>query len=46
MDDRQQLKGRDATFKEWDSNPEGYKKSRYALRRTNKQAKHQYRTKI
>ena len=27
-----ELKGRVATFKEWDSNPETYKKSRYALR--------------
>ena len=41
-----ELKGRTAAFKEWDSNPEAYKKSRYALRRTIKQAKHQYRSKI
>ena len=41
-----ELKGRAAAFKERDSNPEAYKKSRYALRRTIKQAKHQYRTKI
>ena len=40
------IKGRAAAFKERDSNPEAYKKSRYALRRTIKQAKHQYRTKI
>ena len=36
---RTELKARAATFKEWDSNPEAYKKSRYALRRTIKQAK-------
>ena len=41
-----ELKGRAATFKEWDSNPDAYKKSCYALRRTIKQAKRQYRTKI
>jgi hypothetical protein len=40
------LKGRAATIKERDSNLEAYKKSRYALRRTIKQAKRQYRTKI
>ena len=34
-----EIKGRAATFKERDSNPEAYKKSRYALRRTIKQAK-------
>jgi hypothetical protein len=27
-----ELKARPAAFKEWDSNPEAYKKSRYALR--------------
>jgi hypothetical protein len=43
---RTELKARAATFKEWDSNPEAHKKSRYALRRTIKQAKLQYRTKI
>ena len=43
---RTELKASTAIFKEWDSNPEAYKKSRYALRRTVKQAKHQYRTKI
>ena len=43
---RTELKGRDAAFKERDSNPEAYKKSRYALQRTIKQAKLQYRTKI
>jgi hypothetical protein len=41
-----ELKARAASFKERDSNPEACKKSRYALRRTIKQAKHQYRTKI
>ena len=48
MDYRQhtELKGRAAAFKERDSNPEAYKKSRYALRQTIKQAKHHYRTKI
>jgi phosphorylcholine metabolism protein LicD len=40
------LKGRTFAFKEQDSNPEAYKKSHYALRRTIKQANHQYRTKI
>jgi hypothetical protein len=34
-----ELKGRDAAFKVRDSNPEAYKKSRYALRRTIKQSK-------
>jgi hypothetical protein len=29
---RTQLKARAAIFKEWDSNPDAYKKSRYALR--------------
>ena len=37
-----ELKAKTAAFKERDS----YKKSRYALRRTIKQAKHHYRTKI
>jgi hypothetical protein len=41
-----ELKARAAAFKEWDFKPEAYKKSRYALRRTIKQAKSQYRTKI
>jgi hypothetical protein len=41
-----ELKGRAATFKERDSNPEADKKSRYALRQTIKQEKLQYRTKI
>ena len=40
---RTELKGRAAAFKERDSNPEAYKKSRYALRRTIKQAKRQYK---
>jgi hypothetical protein len=35
-----------AAFKERNPNPDAYKKSRYALRWTIKQAKHQYRTKI
>jgi hypothetical protein len=43
---RTELKGRAAAFKEQDSNPEAYKKSRYALRRTIEQAKSQYRTRI
>jgi hypothetical protein len=38
-----ELKARAATFKERDTNPDTYKKSRYALRRT---IRHQYRTKI
>ena len=38
--------GRADVFKERDSNPEAYKVSRYALRRTIKQATCQYRTKI
>ena len=41
-----ELKARADAFKERDSNPEVYKKSRYALQRTIKQAKCQYRTKI
>ena len=41
-----ELKARAAAFKERDSNLEAYKKSLYALRRTIKQAKRQYRTKI
>ena len=41
-----ELKGRAATFKVRDSNPEAYKNSCYALRRTIKQAKRQYRDKI
>ena len=41
---RTELKGRAASFKERDSNQEAYKKSRYALRRTIKHAKCQYRT--
>jgi hypothetical protein len=41
-----ELKDRAAAFNERDSNPEAYKKSCYALRRTIKQAKRQYRTKI
>ena len=43
---RTELKARAAAFKERDSNPEAYKKSRYALRRTIKQGKCQYRTKM
>jgi hypothetical protein len=41
-----ELKARDAAFNERDFIPEAYKKSRYALQQTIKQAKHQYRTKI
>ena len=40
-----ELKGRAAAFKVWDSNPEAYKKSLYALRRII-QAKCQYMAKI
>ena len=40
-----ELKFRAAIFKEQDTNPDAYKKSRYALRRTIKQAKRQYRIK-
>ena len=43
---RTELKGRADAFEEWDTNPDAYKKSCYALRQTIKQAKHQYRTKI
>ena len=43
---RTEQKARAAAFKEWDTNPDAYKKSHYALRRTIKQAKCQYRTKI
>ena len=43
---RIELKARAATFKEWDTNPDAYMKSRYALRRTIKQAESQYRIKI
>ena len=38
--------GRNDAFKERDSNPEAYKKSRNARRQTIKQEKQQYRTKI
>ena len=41
-----ELKARAATFKEQDTNLEAYKTSHYALRRTIKQAKSQYRIKI
>jgi hypothetical protein len=41
-----ELRARAAAVKEQDTNPDAYKKSRYALRQTIKQAKHQYRTKI
>ena len=43
---RIELKDSAAAFKERDTNPDAYKKSRYALRRTIKQAKCQYRIKI
>ena len=36
-----ELKARAAAFKEWETNPDAYKTSRYALRQTIKQAKHQ-----
>jgi hypothetical protein len=35
---RTEVKARAAAFKEWDSNPKAYKKSRYAFRRTIKQS--------
>ena len=37
---------RAAAFKEWCTNPDAYKKSHYAFRRTIKQAKCQYKTEI
>ena len=40
------LKARAAAFKERDTNPDAYKKSRYALRQTTKQGKRQYRIKL
>ena len=43
---RTELKGRAAAFKERETNLDDNKKSRYARRRTIKQAKRQYRTKI
>ena len=43
---RTELKGRAAAFKVRDSNPEAYKRSHYTLRRTIKQAKRQYSTKV
>jgi hypothetical protein len=43
---RTKLKARAAAFKERDTNPDAYKKSRYALRQTIEQAKRQYRTMI
>jgi hypothetical protein len=41
-----ELKARATAFKEQDTNPDSYKKSRYSLRRTIKQAKYQYTTNI
>ena len=41
-----ELKARAAAFKEWETNPDAYKKSHYALRCTIKQAKCQYRLDI
>ena len=41
-----ELKARAAAFKERETNPDAYKKSCYALRRTDQQAKLQYRVKI
>ena len=43
---RNELKARAAAFKEWDTNPEAYKISLYALSLTIKKGKRQYRTKI
>jgi hypothetical protein len=43
---RIELKARAAAFKERDTNPDAYKKSLYALRRTIKKAKGQYRARI
>ena len=43
---RIELKDRAAAFKERETNPDVYKKSRYALRQTIKEAKRQYRIKI
>ena len=43
---RIELKARAAAFKEWETNSDAYKKSRYALSRTIKQAKRQHRIKI
>jgi hypothetical protein len=43
---RTELKVRAPAFKDQDANLDAYKKSRYALQRTIKQAKRQYRTKI
>ena len=43
---RIELKARTAAFKERETNPDAYKKSHYALRRTIKQSKRQYRIKI
>ena len=43
---RIKLKARAATFKERNTYPDAYKKSCYALRRTIKQAKRQYRMKF
>ena len=42
---RIELKARAAAFKERETNPDAYKKSHYAVRRTIKQAKSQYRIK-
>jgi hypothetical protein len=43
---RTKLTARPSAFKKRDINPDTYKKSHYALRRTIKQVKCQYRTKI
>ena len=43
---RTELKGKAAAFMEWDSNLDSYKKSCITFRRTIKQAKRKYRTKI
>jgi hypothetical protein len=41
-----ELKARSAAFKERETNPDAYKKFRYAHRRTSKQAKCKYKIKI
>jgi hypothetical protein len=43
---RTELEARASAFKEQDSNPQAYKKSRYALQQIIKQAKRQYSIKI
>jgi hypothetical protein len=43
---RTELQVRAAAFKEWNTNPDAYKKSRYNLRWAIKQTKSQYSTKM